>query len=220
MNWTGVSNKKVIHSNRNTVLIVWQGQWSESVLTLQSKVSHLFIYFFKRNGHCSNKLKKRNLIFVLAGPSRPYLKGCVAAFPDKYHQKRRNIREEEEKEIDVISGAALDQYLITGTEERLACVRVCTCLCVHVRGTRQGAGRGLRLGVARGGVKGNGIRCHICHCALIVQMCPCASAQRLQLSLPFYTRFLTNYPPNKSIACYSVCESERLANGFKHKRNQ
>lgn len=153
MNGAGVSNKKVIHSNRNTVLIVWQGQWSESFLTLQSKVMHLFIYFFKRNGHCSNKLKKKNLIFVLAGPSRPYLKRCVAAFPDKYHQKPRNIREEEEKEIDVISGAALNQYLITGTEERLAsvlCVCACTCVCVHVEGTRQEAGQGLRFGTGGG----------------------------------------------------------------------
>lgn len=55
----------------------------------------------------------------------------------------------------MISGAALNQYLITGTEERLACVCVCVCTSarVCVRGTRQGAGQGPR---SWGGVGGGG----------------------------------------------------------------
>lgn len=121
------------------MLVDWQGNRLNPFI-LQSNRDFIVYFFFSREMIIAqiikdHKKKNKQTKFCFAGSRLP-TSLFVVALQDKYHQKTQNIREktgQKEKrseggargEIDVISCAALNQYLITGMKERLLCVCMC-----------------------------------------------------------------------------------------------
>lgn len=141
--------------------------------------------FFKTNGHCSNKLKKEISFLSRQGQVAHISKGVSSPPRTNIIKAQKYQRRGRKAEMDVISSAALNQYLITDAEERLEWVSVCVCERARKSET------GYQVGTE---VVGDGIKCYICAstCAGFFGILKCICCVVVWwLSLCFCTRFFT-----------------------------